>query len=417
MPQSIPQVLEDLKQGKMVILVDDEDRENEGDLVIAAEKVTPEAINFMAKHARGLVCLALTPERIAELQLPPMAPQNTSRFETAFHVSVEAAHGVTTGISAADRAQTIKVAVDPASKPNDLVRPGHVFPLRAREGGVLVRAGQTEGSVDLARLAGMNPAAVICEIMNDDGTMARMPELREFAKQHGLRICTVESIIKYRRVHEQLVRRAAETVLPTDHGEFRLVAYETAIDQKNHIALVKGDVAGKQDVAVRVHSECLTGDVFHSLRCDCGSQLHEAMRILDREGCGVLVYMRQEGRGIGLVNKIKAYELQDQGMDTAEANVHLGFDPDPREYGIGAQILRDLGVTTMRLISNNPVKRAGLQGYGLEITGRIPIEIPANQHNARYLRTKREKFGHILTEFGSTPDEYTEVEAKAKGDH
>ena len=415
MPQSIPQVLEDLRQGKMIILVDDEDRENEGDLVIAAEKVTPEAINFMAKHARGLICLALTPERIAELQLPPMAPQNTSRFETAFHVSIEAASGVTTGISAADRAHTVKVAADPHSKPSDVVRPGHVFPLRAREGGVLVRAGQTEGSVDLARLAGLNPAAVICEIMNDDGTMARMPELRVFAKEHGLRICSVEAIIKYRRLHEQLVQRAAETVLPTEHGDFRLVAYETTVDKKNHIALVKGDVAGKQDVAVRVHSECLTGDVFHSLRCDCGSQLHEAMRILDREGSGVLVYMRQEGRGIGLVNKIKAYELQDQGMDTEEANVHLGFDPDPREYGIGAQILRDLGITTMRLISNNPVKRAGLQGYGLEITGRIPIEIPANQHNARYLRTKREKFGHLLTEFGSPPDEAADVAPETKG--
>jgi 3,4-dihydroxy 2-butanone 4-phosphate synthase/GTP cyclohydrolase II len=406
MPEFVPQVLEDLRQGKMIILVDDEDRENEGDLVIAAEKVTPEAINFMAKHARGLICLALTPERIAELQLPPMAPQNTSRFETAFHVSIEAATGVTTGISAADRAHTVRVASDPESKPADLVRPGHVFPLRAREGGVLVRAGQTEGSVDLARMAGMRPAAVICEIMNDDGTMARMPELREFARTHGLRICSVEAIIKYRRLHEQLVHRAAETVLPTEHGDFRLVIYETALDKKNHIALVKGDVAGKQNVAVRVHSECLTGDVFHSMRCDCGSQLHEAMRILDQEGSGVLVYMRQEGRGIGLVNKIKAYELQDQGMDTAEANVHLGFDPDPREYGIGAQILRDLGVTTMRLISNNPVKRAGLQGYGLEITGRIPIEIPANEHNARYLRTKREKFGHLLKEFdtGAAPD-------------
>jgi 3,4-dihydroxy 2-butanone 4-phosphate synthase/GTP cyclohydrolase II len=328
-----------------------------------------------------------------------MTSENNSRFSTAFHVSIEAATGVTTGISAADRARTVAVAAHPDSKPTDLVRPGHVFPLRAREGGVLVRAGQTEGSVDLARMAGMNPAAVICEIMNDDGTMARMPQLREFARIHGLRICSVASIIKYRRLHEQLVRRAAETTLPTGHGEFRLVAYETEVDNQNHIALVKGDVAGLPDIAVRVHSECLTGDVFHSLRCDCGSQLHEAMRIIEREGAGILLYMRQEGRGIGLVNKIKAYQLQDQGMDTAEANLHLGFDPDPREYGIGAQILRDLGVTTMRLITNNPVKRAGLQGYGLEITGRIPIEIPANKYNARYLRTKREKFGHLLTEF------------------
>ena len=401
MPESIPHILEDLRQGRMIILVDDEDRENEGDLVIAAEKVTPEAINFMAKHARGLICLALTPERITELQLPPMTSENTARLGTAFHVSIEAKTGVTTGISAHDRARTVQVAVDPNSKPSDLVRPGHVFPLRAREGGVLVRAGQTEGSVDLARMAGMNPAAVICEIMNDDGTMARMPQLREFAKQHGLRICSVESIIKYRRLNEQLIRRAAETSLPTEYGEFRLVAYETEVDNQTHLALVKGDVAGKKDVAVRVHSECMTGDVFHSMRCDCGSQLHEAMRIVEREGTGVLVYMRQEGRGIGLVNKIKAYQLQDQGMDTAEANMHLGFDPDPREYGIGAQILRDLGITTMRLITNNPIKRAGLQGYGLEITGRIPIEIPANPHNTKYLKTKRDKFGHLLTEFGA----------------
>jgi len=399
MPQSIPKVLEDLKQGKMIILVDDEDRENEGDLVIAAEKVTPEAINFMAKHARGLICLALTPERISQLELPPMTTENTARFSTAFHVSIEAKTGVTTGISAADRARTVQVAVDPSSKPSDLARPGHVFPLRAREGGVLVRAGQTEGSVDLARMAGMTPAAVICEIMNDDGTMARMPQLREFAKQHDLRICSVESIIKYRRLNEQLVKRAAETTLPTEYGDFRLVAYETEVDNQNHLALVKGEVAGRKDIPVRVHSECMTGDVFHSMRCDCGSQLHEAMRIIEREGAGVLVYMRQEGRGIGLVNKIKAYQLQDQGMDTAEANIHLGFDPDPREYGIGAQILRDLGITTMRLITNNPVKRAGLQGYGLEITGRIPIEIPANEHNAKYLKTKHEKFGHMLAEF------------------
>lgn len=399
MPESIPKVLEDLRAGKMIILVDDEDRENEGDLVIAAEKITPEAINFMATHARGLICLALTPERIDELQLPPMTEDNTSAFETAFHVSIEAATGVTTGISAADRARTVQVAVDPESVPSDLVRPGHIFPLRARDGGVLVRAGQTEGSVDLTRLAEMNPAAVICEIMNPDGTMARMPQLREFSKKHDIAICSVEDLIQYRRIHEQLVFRAAETVLPTEYGEFRLMVYDTQIDDQNHLALVLGDVAGKADVAVRVHSECMTGDVFHSMRCDCGSQLHEAMRIISDEGCGVLVYMRQEGRGIGLVNKIKAYKLQDQGMDTAEANIHLGFDPDPREYGIGAQILKDLGITTMRLISNNPVKRAGLQGYGLEVTGRIPIEIPANEHNKRYLQTKQRKFGHTLSEF------------------
>ena len=411
MPESIPEILEELREGRMIILVDDEERENEGDLVIAAEKISPEAINFMATHARGLICLALTPERIAELDLPPMTQENTSQFETAFHVSVEAATGVTTGISAHDRARTVQVAVDPNSTPSDLVRPGHIFPLRAREGGVLVRAGQTEGSVDLARLAGLTPAAVICEIMNEDGTMARMPQLRTFADKHGIQICSVESLIKYRRIHEQLVTRAAETVLPTEHGEFRLVVYDTEIDDKNHLALVKGDVAGKKDVAVRVHSECMTGDVFHSMRCDCGSQLNEAMRILSEEDCGVLVYMRQEGRGIGLVNKIKAYRLQDEGMDTEEANVHLGFDPDPREYGIGAQILKDLGITTMRLITNNPVKRAGLQGYGLEITGRIPIEIPANEHNIEYLRTKKTKFGHLLTEFETLSEQGVDVTA------
>ena len=334
-----------------------------------------------------------------------MTEENTSKYETAFHVSIEAASGVTTGISAHDRARTVQVAVHPNSQPSDLVRPGHIFPLRAREGGVLVRAGQTEGSVDLARLAGLTNAAVICEIMNEDGTMARMPQLRAFAETHGLQICTVESLIKYRRIHEQLVTRAAETVLPTEYGEFRLVVYDTDIDNQNHLALVRGDVAGKKDVAVRVHSECMTGDVFHSMRCDCGSQLHEAMRIISMEDCGVLVYMRQEGRGIGLVNKIKAYQLQDEGMDTAEANVHLGFDPDPREYGIGAQILKDLGITTMRLITNNPVKRAGLQGYGLEITGRIPIEIPANEHNMKYLQTKKVKFGHMLSEFEDSSEE------------
>ncbi len=417
MPKSIPKILDELREGRMIILVDDEERENEGDLVIAAEKISPEAINFMATHARGLICLALTPERIEALELPPMTEENTSKFETAFHVSIEAASGVTTGISAHDRARTVQVAVDPDAQPSDLVRPGHIFPLRAREGGVLVRAGQTEGSVDLARLAGLTNAAVICEIMNEDGTMARMPELRAFAETHGLQICSVESLIKYRRIHEQLVKRAAETVLPTEYGEFRLVVYDTDIDHQNHLALVKGDVAGKKDVAVRVHSECMTGDVFHSMRCDCGSQLNEAMRILSTEDCGVLVYMRQEGRGIGLVNKIKAYRLQDQGMDTVEANVHLGFDPDPREYGIGAQILKDLGITTMRLITNNPVKRAGLQGYGLEITGRIPIEIPANEHNMKYLKTKKDKFGHLLSEFdGSSEEERdTAVAQEAEG--
>lgn len=393
----IPEILDELREGRMVILVDDEDRENEGDLVIAAENVTPEAINFMATHARGLICLSLTPDRIAELQLPPMTNENTSRFGTAFHVSIEAATGISTGISVHDRARTVQVAVDPKSQPEDLAQPGHIFPLRAREGGSLVRAGQTEGSVDLARMAGLNPSAVICEVMNEDGTMARLPQLEVFAKQHALKICSVQDIIEYRRTHERLVQRAAETTLPTEHGAFDLVVYETEIDDQNHLALVKGDVSGKEDVLVRVHSECMTGDVFHSMRCDCGGQLHEAMRLIEQEGSGVLVYMRQEGRGIGLVNKIKAYTLQDQGMDTEEANLHLGFDPDPREYGIGAQILLDLGITTMRLITNNPVKRRGLQGYGLTITDRVPIEIDSNPHSKKYLDTKREKFGHLLS--------------------
>jgi 3,4-dihydroxy 2-butanone 4-phosphate synthase/GTP cyclohydrolase II len=388
----------------MIILVDDEARENEGDLVIAAEHVTAESVNFMATHGRGLICLAMTSERIEHLNLPPMTQKNTSPFGTAFHVSIEASTGVTTGISAADRARTIQVAVDPEMGQADLVQPGHVFPLQAREGGVLVRAGQTEGSVDLTRLAGLNPSAVICEVMNADGTMARMPDLRIFAKKHGVRIVSVESLIKYRRINETVIQRAAETVLPTEYGDFHLVAYETEIDDNQHLALVKGDVAQIDNVLVRVHSECLTGDVFHSMRCDCGSQLHEAMRIIGKEGSGVLVYMRQEGRGIGLVNKIKAYRLQDEGMDTHEANIHLGFDPDPREYGIGAQILKDLGITTMRLITNNPVKRKGLQGYGLEITGQVAIEMPANEHNEKYLKTKRDKFGHQLSGLGESDE-------------
>lgn len=405
MVSEISEILDELRAGRMIILVDDEDRENEGDLMLPAQQVTPAAINFMATHGRGLICLALTAERIHALDLPPMTKDNTSPFETAFHVSIEARTGVTTGISAGDRARTIQVASDPNSTADDLVRPGHVFPLRAREGGVLVRTGQTEGSVDLCRLAGLNPAAVICEVMNDDGNMARMPDLEVFGERHGIKICTVEKIIEYRRKHEQIVRRAAETMLPTDFGTFRLVVYETDVDNQNHVALVKGDIAGKSDVPVRVHSECMTGDIFHSMRCDCGSQLHQAMRVIEREDCGVLVYMRQEGRGIGLVNKIRSYNLQDEGLDTHEANVHLGFDPDPREYGLGAQILKDLGITTMRLITNNPVKRRGLQGYGLEITDRIPIVIPPNPHNERYLQTKRDKFGHLM-------DEVTEAAAQ-----
>lgn len=397
MPKELKKVIEDLRKGKMVILVDDEDRENEGDLVVAAELVTPEDINFMATHGRGLICQPMTAERLADLALPPMTTENTSPFSTAFHLSFEAAEGITTGISAHDRAHSIRVAADPESKAEDLVRPGHVFPLSARAGGTLVRAGQTEGSIDLMRMAGLRPSAVICEIMNEDGTMARMPQLKVFAEQHGIEICTIESIIAYRRRTENLVKRMAETNLPTEYGSFHLIVYETDIDDYQHLALVKGEVANVDDVLVRVHSECFTGDVFHSLRCDCGSQLHDAMAMIEREGRGVLVYMRQEGRGIGLVNKIKAYQLQDSGMDTVEANLHLGFDPDPREYGIGAQILNDLGVQTIRLMTNNPVKRAGIEGYGLEVTDRVPIEVPPNDINRRYMTTKKEKMGHLLS--------------------
>jgi 3,4-dihydroxy 2-butanone 4-phosphate synthase/GTP cyclohydrolase II len=393
---TIPEAMEELKAGRMIILVDDEDRENEGDLVIAAEKATPEAVNFMARHGCGLICLAMTAQRLDELKIPPMTAENTSPFQTAFHVSIEAASGVTTGISAYDRARTIQVAIAPKSRPDDLVRPGHVFPLRARPGGVLVRAGQTEGSVDLARMAGMYPAAVICEVMKEDGTMARVPDLEPFGAKHGIKICTVQELIEYRRRHERLVRRVAETPLATDYGSFNLIVYENDVDEYHHMALVKGDVAHSDDALVRVHTECVTGDTFHSRRCDCGSQLHEAMRMIDEEGCGVIVYMRQEGRGIGLVNKIRAYELQDKGFDTVEANVHLGFEPDQREYGIGAQILYDLGIRRMRLITNNPLKRAGLEGYGLEVTGRVPIVIPPNELNERYLRTKADKMGHLL---------------------
>ncbi len=393
---SIPEILEDLRHGKMIILVDDEDRENEGDLVMAAEKVTPEAINFMATHGRGLICMPMLPARIKQLNLPPMTSENTSAFNTAFHVSFEAAQGVTTGISAHDRAHSIQVAADPASGAEDLVRPGHVFPLQARDGGVLVRAGQTEGSIDLMRMAGLREAAVICEIMNEDGTMARMPQLEVFSKRHDIKICSIEQLIKHRRAHEKLIRRAVETELPTKYGRFQLIAYETDVDDYQHLALVKGDPAQAEDVLVRVHSECFTGDVLGSLRCDCGTQLHHALRMIDEEGCGVLVYMRQEGRGIGLINKLKAYALQDGGMDTVEANVHLGFDPDPREYGIGAQILRDLGVRSMRLLTNNPVKRAGIEGYGLTVSGRVSILVSCNDHNRKYLETKKAKMGHLL---------------------
>jgi len=391
------EISEELRAGRMVILVDDKDRENEGDLVLPAEKVTPEAINFMAKHGRGLICLVLTEARLRELDLPPMTQNNTAHFQTAFHLSIGASRGITTGISAHDRAETIRVAVDPETKPADLVRPGHVFPLCAREGGVLVRAGHTEGSVDLMKLAGLQPAAVICEIMSEDGSMARLPELEQFSGQHQLKIASIQEIISHRRRHEKLIRRAAETRLPTEFGDFTLIAYETDVDKYAHLALVKGDVANAEDVLVRIHSECLTGDVLHSLRCDCGSQLHRAMELIEEAGCGVLVYMRQEGRGIGLVNKIRAYQLQEAGLDTVEANVQLGFAPDPREYGISAQILTDLGVTKMRLLTNNPVKRAGIEGYGLEVTGRVPLEIPFNETNRRYMETKQTKLGHLFT--------------------
>lgn len=393
----LTEVLEELRQGRMVILTDDESRENEGDLILPAEKVTPEAINFMAKYGRGLICLVLTPERLHELNLPPMTTENTSHFGTAFHVSIGAARGTTTGISAHDRAHTIKVALDPATRPADLSRPGHVFPLSARDGGVLVRAGHTEGSVDLMRLAGLQPAAVICEIMAEDGTMARMPELERLAGEHGLKITTIQELIHYRRQTEKLVRRAVEAQLPTEYGDFQLIAYEGPHEQSTHLALVRGEVAGQEDVLVRIHSECLTGDVFHSMRCDCGAQLQRALKMIAEEGKGALVYLRQEGRGIGLVNKIRAYKLQDQGMDTVEANLHLGFAPDPREYGVAAQILTDLGITKLRLLTNNPVKRAGLESYGLQVSGRVPLQVPSNEVNRHYLETKKAKLGHLFT--------------------
>ena len=394
---NIEEAIADIKAGKMVILVDDEDRENEGDLTMAAEKVTPDAINFMAKFGRGLICLSLTGERADELQLRPMVVNNTSNFSTAFTISIEAKKGVTTGISAADRATTILTAIDDSTKARDLARPGHIFPLRAKKGGVLVRTGQTEGSVDLSRLAGLKQSGVICEIMKDDGTMARMPDLEVFAQEHSLKIVTIADLIAYRIKNESLVVRSAETVLPTSYGgTFKLIAYSTVIDNQNHLALVKGDIDADDDVLVRVHSECLTGDVFGSLRCDCGEQLQAALQMIDKEEKGILLYMRQEGRGIGLVNKLRAYALQDDGKDTVEANEALGFKPDLRDYGVGAQILRDLNVQKMRLLTNNPRKIVGLEGYGLQITQQMPIEMCPNPYNKNYLKTKCDKLGHLL---------------------
>ncbi|MBW1805108.1 MAG: bifunctional 3,4-dihydroxy-2-butanone-4-phosphate synthase/GTP cyclohydrolase II [Deltaproteobacteria bacterium] len=392
----IEEVLEDLRQGKMIILVDDEDRENEGDLTMVAEKVTPEAINFMARYGRGLICLPMAPEIVERLRLPLMVYDNRSPFKTAFTISVEACTGVTTGISAADRAYTIQTAVKDDARPEDLIQPGHIFPLRARRGGVLFRTGQTEGAVDLARLAGMKPAGVICEIMNDDGTMARMPDLRKFSKKHGLKIATIADLIAYRMKNESFVHQAAETILPTPFGEFRAIAFVNDIDEYEHLALVKGDIDPEQEILVRVHSQCLTGDVFGSHRCDCGSQLDKALEIVQKEGAGIILYMMQEGRGIGLANKLKAYALQDKGRDTVEANEELGFEADLRDYGVGAQILVALGVRKMRLMTNNPRKIKGLEGYGLRIQGRVPIEIEPRPENLKYLMTKCRKLGHIM---------------------
>jgi 3,4-dihydroxy 2-butanone 4-phosphate synthase / GTP cyclohydrolase II len=393
---TVEEAIEDVRAGRIVVVVDDPNRENEGDLVIAAQFATPDAINFMAKHARGLICLCLTEERTDQLGLRPMTDHNEAPLGTAFTVSVEAREGVTTGISAADRSHTIQVAIHPETKPHDLVQPGHIFPLRAKAGGVLERIGQTEASVDLARLAGLNPSGVVCEIMNEDGTMARVPDLIPYCERHGLKMITVADLVEYRRRNEKLVERGASVRLPTEFGEFEAVGFREKLTGKTHVALVKGDVDGADDVLVRVHSECLTGDVFHSLRCDCGEQLEQALARIEGEGTGVLLYMSQEGRGIGLLNKLRAYELQEQGLDTVEANLELGFPADARDYGIGNQILADLGLTTIRILTNNPKKLTGIDGFGLKVVEQVPIEIAPNEENQRYLTAKRDKLGHRL---------------------
>ncbi len=401
----IEDALDDVRQGRMVIVCDDEGRENEGDLTLAAQFATPDAINFMAKEGRGLICLALSPDRCDELGLDLMAAKNESRFETAFTVSVEARAGVTTGISAADRARTIQVAVDPESSPRDLVQPGHVFPLKAKAGGVLVRAGQTEAAVDLARLAGLNPAGVICEVMNDDGTMARVPDLVEYCARHGLKMITIADLIAYRRKYDVLIERVVETTLPTAFGLFDIVGYRSLLDDKHHVALVKGQVGGAEDVLVRVHSECMTGDVFHSLRCDCGEQLEASLAMIEDAGRGVILYLAQEGRGIGLLNKLKAYKLQDGGLDTVDANLELGLPVDLRDYGIGAQILGDLGLTSIRVLTNNPKKIHGMDGFGLTVTEQVPIVTTPNAHNERYLQAKAHRLGHTIHHQGLGLDE------------
>jgi 3,4-dihydroxy 2-butanone 4-phosphate synthase/GTP cyclohydrolase II len=402
---TIEEAVEDIRQGKMVVVCDDEDRENEGDLTIAAQFATPEAINFMRKEGGGLICLALTPERCDDLGLDLMAAKNESAFKTAFTVSIEARSGVSTGISAPDRARTIQVAIDPASSPRELVQPGHVFPLKAKSGGVLERVGQTEAGVDLARLAGLIPAGVICEIMNDDGTMARVPDLIPYCERHGLKMITVADLVAYRRRTERLVERVVSTTLPTEFGDFVAVGYRSLVDDKHHVALVKGELEGQEDVLVRVHSECLTGDVFHSLRCDCGEQLESALAMIESEGLGVLLYLSQEGRGIGLLNKLRAYKLQEEGLDTVDANLRLGLPADLRDYGIGAQILVDLGLSSIRILTNNPKKISGLSGHGLSVSDQIPIQSTPNPHNEAYLRTKRVRLGHTLHHQGLALDE------------